>query len=355
MTGLELTLLLAFIAAVAIAVWALYKWSHFEQWYHTNDNWWEAMMSATDEEIKLWHFRYVNALNAAWDLDKQVSDGFYDSYRNMLHARDKQIDDMALVAKEMQSAIETCLSIIEDADADIAMLHTNMTEMFMEQQALQFERNGAYTELTSLKSNHILTPICHKCHRYMPKDSVLLDGVYTCAKCVEPTPQDLTDAPFEGLEGVKVGDHVLFSDGMVRKVFKIAREPKPEPFKVGDWVEVKFQTSGNIIHAIIVDIPNSVHYTHHVRVANGMSGYVGCMEYEIVRKLSPSEVILDFGNGIKGAIEYGTDDDDSILHDVVSVFNNDGFCVAAFDIASLTDPMRSTVEKLLAAIVVEEK
>jgi len=274
MTGLELTLLLAFIGVVAIAVLAVIKWSHYGQWYHANDNWWEAQLSEIDKSIKLWHNFYVTALSAAQDLDLQVSDG--NSHQIV------QFNENQCLLFERNSARKV---------ADEAKVELDKTET---------ERLELEAELAFLKSNnHNIIKRCHSCGRGVAKSTPLVDGVYTCAKCagkevpyieqplrnliakaksegknirtpyqdsifapdtlnkllndgkfcwwysgnweltttepnytlperepvvdIEPiddlaTPQDLTYALFEGLEGVRVGDSVLFSDGTIHNV-----------------------------------------------------------------------------------------------------------------------------------------
>ena len=192
MTGLELTLLLAFIGVVAIAVLAVIKWSHYGQWYHANDNWWEAQLSETEKSIKLWHNFYVTALSAAQDLDLQVSDG--NSHQNV------QFNENQCLLFERNSARK----VADEAKAELDKTET---------QRLELE-----AELAFLKSNnHNIVKRCHSCGRGVAKSTPLVDGVYTCKRCLA-TQQGLADAPFEGLEGVRVGDSVLFSDCTIHNV-----------------------------------------------------------------------------------------------------------------------------------------
>lgn len=67
-------------------------------------------------------------------------------------------------------------------------------------------------------------------------------------------------------------------------------EPKPE-YNVGDWVEVR--RSLGISHVMIEKI-----YNNRIYSRRGIDDHFD----NIIRKLKPSEVVLDFGSGIKGTI-----------------------------------------------------
>ena len=150
------------------------------------------------------------------------------------------------ISQEHENALTYLYSLIDDADADIAFLKANTTDIFMELQASQMQFFGAHKEVERLTAElekaqsdikrYIDRPKCPKCHRF------LKNGVCSNAKCQEhdgeTKPADLTDAPFDGLEGVKKGDYVLFSDGVVRKVVHIDRTMiLPQAIKVMPFVD----------------------------------------------------------------------------------------------------------------------
>ena len=65
-------------------------------------------------------------------------------------------------------------------------------------------------------------------------------------------------------------------------------------YRVGDWVEIESShTKGKTFFSVIKEMPNREHYTVHVDSFCG--GYYGIMESQIVRKLKPSEVIVEIG------------------------------------------------------------
>ena len=107
-------------------------------------------------------------------------------------------------------------------------------------------------------------------------------------------------------------------------------EPQPEPaFKVRDWVEYKGK---------------------QYRISAFGGGDMMFFENAIfaltppypVRKLDPSEVIVDFGSGIKGTIKryHG---------EQVRVYDKDGINFASIAISFLDASTRSLVESLLKA------
>jgi hypothetical protein len=119
-------------------------------------------------------------------------------------------------------------------------------------------------------------------------------------------------------------------------------EIKPEPqYKVGDWVETNKQH-----HVEITEFP-AKHYNIESKVYEcyNLSSNKRHLieEREIVRKLSHSEVILDFGSGIKGTI-VGC----SNVMPIVKVFNGVDW-IASIMITALDTQTRELVESLLKA------
>lgn len=78
-----------------------------------------------------------------------------------------------------------------------------------------------------------------------------------------------------------------------------------DKYKVGDWVEIESpHTKGKTFVSVIKEMPNQEHRTVHVNSYCG--GYYEIMESQIVRKLKPSEVIVNIGC-LSGTVEkaYG--------------------------------------------------
>jgi hypothetical protein len=116
-------------------------------------------------------------------------------------------------------------------------------------------------------------------------------------------------------------------------------EPEPEPkFAVGDWVE--FRDIEGIKHGIIEG-----RREEYSVLCNGVSQSVG--DKFITRKLNPSEIVLDFGNGIRGTIRRSRGEQ-------IRIYDGD-INIACLAISYVTEPMQTTVRKLLAAIEEERK
>jgi hypothetical protein len=117
------------------------------------------------------------------------------------------------------------------------------------------------------------------------------------------------------------------------------RQPKPA-FKVGDWVEYSDGTLQQaIIEAYSGQPGEQMVYVWHPQTAHSAKTPL----QSIARKLDPSEVVLDFGNGIKGRVcmpypERG-----------LSVLNDNNHWIAQIDPDALDAPMRKLVESLLKA------
>ena len=120
-------------------------------------------------------------------------------------------------------------------------------------------------------------------------------------------------------------------------------------FKVGDWVEIEYD-NGCKYHCPVIQSGCSV-----VVMFDGAETYFDingnelCKtenepSFTIIRKLSPFEVVLDFGNGIKGVIKgVGSS------NETIRVRKELGGCWhAQIAIDALTDPMKTIVQELLA-------
>ena len=125
---------------------------------------------------------------------------------------------------------------------------------------------------------------------------------------------------------------------------------KPK-YKVGDWVELNCY--GNHQGQIKEMFDESYEqigiqlYKYPTFKITGLSGHFSfsC----ITRKLKPSEVILDFGNGIKGTItRCVTYSGNGIENPSIKVSNN-GIGIANILLHTITEPMRTTVLELLKA------
>lgn len=128
-------------------------------------------------------------------------------------------------------------------------------------------------------------------------------------------------------------------------------------YQVGDWVEVDEQ--GMFVHCYLVPKPETntdisfllYDISYPKRWVGGI--FRNKSNSHIIRKLNPSEVIVDFGNGIKGCIEYNTlivrnNGSKQIDKSWISVFNGD-IIIAKISIKALMTDCRKLVEKLLEA------
>lgn len=227
--------LIAWGATAIIAVYALNKWNDFEAWYHDLDKWWDANYTYILDSRNRFAILYDRAFKAAQDLDKQVTD-----YRYVIAENNIKI---AMLEKQ----VSDCHEIIDDLYAEVAMLHTNITEMFMENQALEAERNGYYKELEKYTNK----PKCPKCHRFLGKDGVCSnekcqDQYRDVAKKVKDDDNSKTDKPL--LADAKVGDLCQRRDGKWIELDVSASEHKimkdgscyPPNGRCSDCEETKF-------------------------------------------------------------------------------------------------------------------
>jgi len=136
--------------------------------------------------------------------------------------------------------------------------------------------------------------------------------------------------------------------------------PEQQPcYKVGDWVElnVYWNHQGKIKEIFSAGMGEQcgvrIHRTYPTFTVTGLSGEFSYST--IARLLKPSEVVLDFGNGIKGTVEYNTlfvrnNGTKQIDKSWVSVHDGD-IIIAKFAIKRLSN--RHQVEELLKAQEVE--
>ena len=112
-------------------------------------------------------------------------------------------------------------------------------------------------------------------------------------------------------------------------------EPKPK-YIAGDWVEYVCDINGNRTHARVIEMPTKKHCLAHLESFH--EDRIRVEEKAIIRKLKPSEVVLDFGKGIKGKVrKYGESSDMAWIGKHM-IFMPD-----------IAEPMRTTVLELLKA------
>lgn len=132
---------LAFVAVCGISAYALYKWHD------------------ADIESNSWNEWYKRAIIHC--------DAIADEYTSQLK---REIDKHNTFCNEL-------IELLDDADADIAFLKANTTDIFMELQASQMQFFGALQEIDELKAelekvNHNIRKRCPHCNTYMTKDGV---------------------------------------------------------------------------------------------------------------------------------------------------------------------------------------
>jgi len=80
------------------------------------------------------------------------------------------------------------------------------------------------------------------------------------------------------------------------RILKEHEQPKPEPqYKVGDFVEIRNWYSGTTHLAQIDSIDHEIHIGTHRFDTNGNSAMYPLPQLNIIRKLKPSEVIVEIG------------------------------------------------------------
>lgn len=119
--------------------------------------------------------------------------------------------------------------------------------------------------------------------------------------------------------------------------YEIKPETAKEQFEVGDWVE--FNPGNNPKQVEIVEIDGDKLY-YNTRYA-GKTIKTHIYASAITRKLDPSEVVVDFGSGIKGTI-VGC----SNVVPIVKVINGIDW-IASIMITALDAPTREMVERCL--------
>ena len=123
-------------------------------------------------------------------------------------------------------------------------------------------------------------------------------------------------------------------------------QPKPEPqYKVGDFVEIINQYSGTKHLGQIDSIDHEIHIGTHRFNTNGNSAMETLPQLNIIRKLKPSEVIVEIGC-LSGTVRR--------INDIFFCLNpstEKGWVVpeATIPLAMLDTPTRKIVESLLKA------
>ena len=122
-------------------------------------------------------------------------------------------------------------------------------------------------------------------------------------------------------------------------------QPKPEPqYKVGDWVEIESShVKGKTFVSVIKKMPNQEHYT--VQVNSFFGGYTvyGIMERQIVRKLSPADIVIRIGC-LSGTVRPASTNGIHIWFHLIGV---DDKTIATIRISSLDTQTRELVESLI--------
>lgn len=136
----------------------------------------------------------------------------------------------------------------------------------------------------------------------------------------------------------------ISSNGLDFDVPETCIEPVPEPppkfanIKVGDWVEWIYD--GNVTQSEFMGFD----MCHLYRIRELGSTTSHCVsECLITRILSPKEVIVDFGSGIKGTVRR------SGLSGLCVVTSKNGELVAWVKLSLLDPQVRAIVESLLKA------
>jgi len=124
-------------------------------------------------------------------------------------------------------------------------------------------------------------------------------------------------------------------------------EPQSQKFKIGDYVEVEYDGD---LHYYKVIKTNEQRDTLSIGF-NGMfrtihsDGSINMVGIKLIRKISPHDVVLNFGNGVKGTIKISGD-----RSDMIQVYGaGERFYMAKLMIDKLTEPMKSLVLELLKA------
>ena len=123
--------------------------------------------------------------------------------------------------------------------------------------------------------------------------------------------------------------------------WEIYKEPEPE-YKVGDWVEVECQNK--LYHKQVLFVTEErVGFEFSETTPSVCFDGTPSHIFKFIRKLDPSEVVLDFGSGIKGTI-VGC----SNVMPIVKVLNGVDW-IASIMITALDAPTLEIVESLLKA------
>ncbi len=128
--------------------------------------------------------------------------------------------------------------------------------------------------------------------------------------------------------------------------WQIYEKPKPEPqYKVGDFVEIINQYSGTKHLGQIDSIDHEIHIGTHRFNTNGNSAMETLPQLNIIRKLKPSEVVVEIGC-LSGTVRPVSTNGTHIWFHLIGV---DDKTIATIRISCLDTPTRELVEGLLEA------
>jgi len=181
MTGLEYILLAAFVAVVAITVWFARLTIKITSWLRIL---WEKhdMLLSAAQDLDLQVSELTHAIKSM-DTDKALRESAYSRLLELLDDADADMAWMSALISERDSDITLWLGVAEDSKKEIGELRETIARNNIDIANLDADYEALGNQLESVMKNHTLTPICHSCKRRMKKDSVLVNGVYTCDWC----------------------------------------------------------------------------------------------------------------------------------------------------------------------------
>ena len=142
-------------------------------------------------------------------------------------------------------------------------------------------------------------------------------------------------------------DHMSVSvwlDGADNTGWQIYEEPEPK-YKAGDFVEIR-NWYGDTTHLAQIDsIDHEIHIGSHRFDASGKSVMERLPQLSIIRKLKPSEVVVEIGC-LSGTVRPVSTNGTHIWFHLISAYDE---TIATIRISSLDATTRSLVESLLKA------
>lgn len=126
--------------------------------------------------------------------------------------------------------------------------------------------------------------------------------------------------------------------------WQIYEEPEPK-YKAGDFVEIRNWYSGTKHLAQIDSIDHEIHIGSHRFDASGKSVMERLPQLSIIRKLKPSEVVVEIGC-LSGTVRPVSTNGTHIWFHLISAYDE---TIAIIRISSLDATTRSLVESLLKA------